>query len=663
MSTQGRFAAGFLLLGAFVSGAIAQAPAAGQPDVGAILRRHYDAAQSFQSQGRLPQATAEYRLFLGDALAELALGEAQQGDYAKAAPYFDGALALEPNSPQLRLDYARAAMDFGDFDHARTLARQLIQEEAGNPKGLAAAHEVLGRMLLKMNQDQQARTELETAISLNPDFAGTYNLAIACLDLDDDKCADRLFAAMEATYGDTPQLHMDFGRAWGESDFQPRAEVEFQKVIAEDPNFPEAHYCLAATYLEENVPSKVPLAEQELKEELAVTPDDFLTYAALGKLAVIQQNYPAAAGYLSRAIQLNPKSPDAWLYQGQMQYNQQQWVPAEHSLRQAIQLTTDPSRNHYQIQKAYYLLGRVLMREGKEQEAAAQMQFAQKYLQSDLSRDRSRLSGMQGQSEQSMGGSQTTLTLRDTTPNADPAAVQRLADFQNQLAPAIADSYNNLGVIAASSGDFSAAAAWFQSAAEWNPAMPGLNDNWGRAAFAAARFGDAVMPLASYLREHPDDAHMREALGISDYMVRDYRGCVSTLRPLADQMDSVPQVALFYADSLVKTGQIAVGIQRLTALEKAHSDIGSVHLDLGEAYLAARKPTRAVPEFESAVRLEPRNPDYRRDLARAYRLVGRSADADRETRAWQSLRPAPPAGSGEASAPAAANSSAPPRPN
>lgn len=661
MRTQAKVAVTLLFAGLLVPAGLAQTAPAGSRDVGAILQGHYDAAQRFQSQGKLQQAAAEYRLFLGDALTELALGEAQLGDYTKAAPYFDGALALEPNSPQVRLDYARAAMDFGDLDHARNLAQQLLEEEAGNPKGLAAAHEVLGRTLLRMNQDQQARKELEAAMSLNPDFADAYNLAIACLDMDDDKCADRLFSSLEATYGDTPQIHMEFGRAWGESDFQPRAEVEFEKVIAEDPKFPEAHYCLAATYLGENVPSKVPLAQKELQAELAVTPNDFLTYAALGKLAVLQQRYADAAKYLSRAIQLNPKSPDAWLYQGQMQYAQQQWALAAKSLGQAIQLTTDPSRNHYQIQKAYYLLGRILMREGKQKEAAAQMQMAQNYLQTDLSRDQSRVSGMQGQQTQGMGGAQTTLALKDTSVNADPAAVERLAAFQKQIAPAVADSYNNLGVIDASGRDFSAATSWFQSAAEWNPSMPGLNLNWGRAAFAAGRFGDAVMPLTAYLKSHPSDTQMREALGISDYMVQDYRGCLATLQPMAGQLDAAPQVAFLYADSLVKSGQIAQGIQRLTAIEKAHPDVASVHVALGQAYLTNGNAGEAVAELESAVRLAPRDPEYHHQLARAYRAAGRTGDADRETRAWQSLRAGAPNGPAQPAAPPAGpNAPSPP---
>lgn len=643
-----------ILAATFPVAAAAQTAVQGR-NAGAILQQHYDAAERFQRQGNLPEAERQYRLFVADALAELAVGEVNLGAYAKAAPYFDAALQLEPNSPQLRLDYARAAMDGGDLDHAQNLARELVTEEAGNPKGLAQAHEVLGRTLLRMNKDQEARSELEAATELDPSFSNQYNLAIACLDMDDEKCAERLFSTMQAAYGDTPPIHMDFGRAWGESDFQPRAEEEFKKVIAEDPRFPEAHYCLAAVYLEENEPSKIPLAKKNLEEELAISPRDFLTYAALGKLAANEQKDTEAAKYLNQAIALNPESPDAYLYLGQMQYNAGQYAPAERNLRQAIRLTTDPSRNHYQIQKAYYLLGRILAREGKQEEAAAEMKLAQAYLQTNFSRDKSRLSGFLGQGGSGMGGADSTVALKDSAAeepaNADPAAARALAAFQKQVAPALADSYNNLGAITATQRDYATAATYFQSAAEWNPALPGLNYNWGRAAFAAGRFGDAILPLSSYLRGHAADKGIREALGVSQFMIRDYKGCVATLQPIAPGPDANPQIAFAYADSLLQTGQAGEGTRRLASLEKEHPEIGAVHFALGEAFLEEGAARQAIPELESAVRLSPQNPDYHRELARAYRAEGRTADADRETRTYNSLQPP------------ASNAAGPPLPN
>jgi tetratricopeptide (TPR) repeat protein len=627
MLAPARFATVLLLAGVLVSCAAAQIDIDGQANVGALLQRHYDAAQNFQQHGNLAQAAAEYRLLIGDSLAELALGEANLGEYTKAAPYFDGALALEPNSSETRLAYARAAMEAGDLDHAQTVARPLLTEEAGDPKVLAAAHEVLGGALLKMNEYPQARQELEAAVGLDPSFDNSYNLAVACLDMDDEKCADKLFTGMEATYGDTPALHMQFGLAWGQSDFGPRAEEEFKKVIAEDPKFPEAHYCLAATYRDEHETAQAPLVEKELKEDLAITPGDFLAWAALGKLAESQQNYAAAAKYLGQAIRLNPRNPDAWLYQGQMEYGLEQWAAAEKSLRQAIQLTTDPSRNRYQIRDAHYLMGRIMIREGKKQEAAAQMGMVQKYIESSQTRDRAALSGMQEQTVQGMGGSPITLVLKDAGVNADPAAIKRLADMQKRLAPMIADSFNNLGVIAATNRDFSSASANFGSASEWNRAMPGLNLNWGQAAFSAGEFGTAVTPLSDYLRAHPDDSHVRATLGISQFMAQEYQGCVTTLQPLAEQMDSTPQVAFMYADALVKTGRTGPGIERLAALEKTYPDVGSLRLALGKAYLAAGRTPTAVEELRTAVRLDAQSPEAHYELGEALLVEGDAKDA------------------------------------
>jgi hypothetical protein len=111
---------------------------------------------------------------------------------------------------------------------------------------LAEAHQILGRVLHKMNRLQESRGELEAAVALDPSLASEFDLAVVCLDLDDEQCAVRIFDGIEASLGDTPALHMQFGLAFGNSDFAPWAVTEFKKVIAEDPRYPGAHYCVAA---------------------------------------------------------------------------------------------------------------------------------------------------------------------------------------------------------------------------------------------------------------------------------------------------------------------------------------------------------------------------------------------------------------------------------
>jgi predicted Zn-dependent protease len=173
-----------------------------------------------------------------------------------------------------------------------------------------------------------------------------------------------------------------------------------------------------------------------------------------------------------------------------------------------------------------------------------------------------------------------------------------------------------------------------------------------------------VPPLTRYLRAHPESSNIRAVLGISQFMVRDYRACVATLRPVIAHLESTPQIAYVYADSLVKTGQRDAGIARLAALEKQNADVADVHRALGEAYmdspdkqksmeelriavrldaanvqghrdlgealLAAGDAKAAIPELESATRLAPDDLDSHRELARAYKLGDRDADAARE---------------------------------
>ena len=66
-------------------------------------------------------------------------------------------------------------------------------------------------------------------------------------------------------------------------------------------------------------------------------------------------------------------------------------------------------------------------------------------------------------------------------------------------------------------------------------------------------------------------------------MTGDYRGCLETLQPVIGKTDLVPQVEYVYAASMMKTGQIRPGMERLEALEKSHPEIPDVHRALGEA--------------------------------------------------------------------------------
>ncbi len=640
------------------------------------LRLHYDRAEDLQRAGKLSDAASEYRAFLADALGELAMGYGLARDYPHAAPLFDEALTLQPNAPTLLLDYARTALTLGDLPHAKTLATQFIRNNSGDRSQLALAHQVLGRTLLKMNQDQEARKELETAVDLDPTFPNGYDLAVACLDLGDEKCAVQLFGEMEKSFGDTPEIHMAFGRAYADSDFQPRAVTEFDGAIQENPSLPGAHYLLAAVLLATGTDdAHVGAAQDNLTKEIAISPRDAMSYTALGKIATTRNNYAEAETWLKKAAALDPDNPDTWLYLGQMYFDSHRTAESEAALRQCIRFTTDVSRNRYQVQKAHFLLGRILMQKGQQDAANAEMKISRDLANKTLSQDRSKLVGLMdsaGAQDPSAAATDPSSSPHGAALGINSVALRKVDALREQLKPVVADSYNNLGAIAATNADYPGAVAFFERAAEWNPSLEGLDYNWGRAAFAGSLFADAIPPLTRYLQTHRDDAGARSVLGISQFMAGKFQDCIDTLHSVIGKTDLAPQVDYVYADSLVQTGQLAAGADRLTALEKAHPEIPDVHRALGEARdrqgqiqqardeletairlsprdaaahydlgkiaLGNRDTAAAISHLEAAVRLSPDSETYHEELARAYKEALRPADAQREIDTSNALR-------------------------
>jgi tetratricopeptide (TPR) repeat protein len=635
------FEAAFLgLLIALLSPAQAQAQPPETGTEGPSLQSYYDSALRFQNAGDLDQAAGQYREFLAAALDELANGQSWAGDFAKASSLFEEALLQAPASPSLELDYAQAALRAGDLEHAETLARELLHQDGIDARVQAQAHEALGLTLHKMSRDQDARKELEAAVALDPSLTNQYDLAVVCLGIDEEKCAVQAFDWIEASAADTPALHMRIGLAYGNSDFTPRAVVEFKKAIAEDPRYPNAHYCVAAALLAAGEDERtLQEAESELKQELVISPNDFLTYAALGKIAVSYHRYAEAEGYLKRAIALNAKNPDAYLYLGQMDYETNRLSDAETSLRKSIQLTSDVSRNHFQIQKAYFLLGRILMQEHRETEAHAEMQIAHSFNDKALNADKNKLSAMlPGNSAGT--GSPDELAPASVPRAADAEAIRKLKALEDVLTPPIADSYNNLGVIAASEEKYPEALKYFTRACAWRPSLDGLDLNLGRAAFMSANFPEAIPPLTRYLRMHPQDSGVRAPLALSQFMTHNYGACLATLRGAGESVTSMPQMQFIYAESLVKTGQVAAGLARLQSLEKADSNVAEVHRGMGEVYEIRRDWLHAMAELNQAIRLKADDAESHYDLGNADLATGNTAAAIGELKVAVRLNPA-----------------------
>jgi tetratricopeptide (TPR) repeat protein len=659
-----------LLIMSLAANSALHGAAQSKPDDTVILQGHYDAAQEAQSNGKLDEAARQYRLFVADTLAKLAVQRAQVDQYRLAIPIFEEALRLAPNSPGLRVEYLRAAYANRDLDRAWAIANQVLNDYPGNAGAAAKAHLMLGRVALLRGRGEYARRQFEDAIARSADFEDGYALAVACLTLEDKVCATKVFNEMIAGLGDTGDLHMQIGRAYLNSDFQNQAASEFQAALAIDPNFPGAHYALAVTYL--TVDNNLASAESELRLELKQAPNDAKSHAFLGNIDCQRQQYTESEHELIVATTLDDQNPDAWLYLGRLYHQTGRKNDAIEALRKSIARTKDPSYNRYQVREAHYLLARLLSETGDKTQGKEEFQIAGALLNQSLNKDRVELAGHLGAAD-SMQIAESAPAVVVSKEQADqPSTIQAGLDaFQKRFSPAVADSYNNLGAIAAVSGEYGNATDYFQQAFAWNPKLSGLDLNWGRAAFYAGRYTDAIAPLTSYENAHSGDKEIRSALAICFFMTGDYPGTLAALTSMPDQVRAKPQLSYIYAVALVKTGNLNDGISRLLALESDDERNSDIHTALGEAYAgqnnfvaAARELEmsialnprdaiaycmigtietmqkdfkKAIASLESAVKLDPTRPEYHRQLALAYREALRNEDAGREQAAYEAL--------------------------
>jgi tetratricopeptide (TPR) repeat protein len=307
-----------------------------------------------------------------------------------------------------------------------------------------------------------------------------------------------------------------------------------------------------------------------------------------------------AESELVRAASLDPQSPDPLVYLGQL-YNDTNRVPeAEATLRKAIALTTDVSRSEFQINRAHYVLGRILLQTGRRDEGEKELKISQEIRRQipNPSKDQKAQKTASPIQEDAPG-------KMAERPPVSAADLKKAEQYSAQLAPQIADAYNNLGVAAAGRKDFAAALQLFHKAGEWNPGLDTLDRNLGMAALYANRYDQAIVPLQRHLQEHSDDVRARAALGLSFYTLANYPKTMETLRPIEKEVDADPGLSYVYAVSLVKTGDYTQGVGRLKLLEASNPNTAEIHMLLGDAYADQGVYGTALEEYRKAIVIDP----------------------------------------------------------
>lgn len=617
------------------------------------LARHLSAAETFQLSGDLERAGEENRSVIAIALARLGAIAIRERQLQRAAQLLADSLAAR-DDPEARTDLAIAHMRLLEVDAALAEARAALALDEKN----ARAHHVLGKLLYMKGDYAAARPELERAVVLDPDLDAGYTLGMTYLRLKDTARAKLLFEEMQAALSNSADAHLLFGRAYEETGFAPEAEREFRAALAVDPRAPRAHFYLGYVILRHGGSERAAEAGEEFDRELQLSPHDFYANFFRGVVAATAGDHRGAVARLSEAARLKPDSGDAHLFLGQSQAELGD-PAAERTLRRAIELTPDVSQNSFQIKRAHYLLGRVLLKAGRRKEAEDELAVARGLQAQSLESTRAEVGEILGQVVKSAGAASApsqlaaapdnpagknseaagggVLLIEESGPDAREA--ERFRGLKGELGQILAQAYHNLGVIAAQQNQPALALRRFDEAAEWNPSLDGLDRNRGIVAFRAALYDRAVEPLARQLRTHPEDVLARRMLGVSFYLTRDFRRAAETLKPLEPSIADDAELAYAYAISLVQTADDKSAAAVFARLSARHSGDAQARAYAGQGFMLVGDYERALAEFRAAAAINPRAGRAHYNAGQSLIRLNRLGEAEREFRQELSLEP------------------------
>jgi tetratricopeptide (TPR) repeat protein len=602
-----------------------------------VLQQHYAAARTFQLSGDEEHASAEYRAFLSGALRLTAKASVELAQFDQAAGYFDEVLELSPNDVDAKLDYAQLRFQQEKLPEARTLAEGVLASSPDN----ARAQSLLGQVLFAQGDYKSAREHLEQAVVAAPSFDAAYLLGITYIKLNDFGRARLVFDDMVTGFGDTAQIHITFGRAYKQGGWEAldMAIQELKKALVKDSRAPHAHFLIALAYLDRDGESGFSQAAEELQSELKVSPQDSRSYYLLGYIAMKGHDPKTAEDYLRKAADLDPKNPDPLIYLGQIYSDADRDAEAETTLRKAIRLSANSTPTDYLIGRAHYVLGRLLLKAGNKDEGEKELTASQTIRDQMNRPGAARDSKSKTDPELSSVAQPADVAQPTPVVEAPPQVKEQIQVYMDQLKPAIADAYNNLGVIRAGRKDFVTATDFFRRAGEWNPSLETLDRNWGMAAFYGNKFQDAVPPLTRQLQKHPDDVRVRAALALSLFSLQNFAATLETLKPMKEQIDDDPGLSYAYAVSLVKTGDYDQGMTRLKSLADADPKSADLHMLLGSAYADQHEYDTALAEYRKALAIDPSQSQTHYLAGLALIRSGHPQDAVNDLRAALKLAP------------------------
>lgn len=558
------------------------------------LQKHISAAETFQISGDLENAGVENRAIIALGLQRYGNISIEEGKFQESVKILSESKTYNDNA-RVRVDLAVAYLRMNEIEKALEEAKSAVESDPKN----GYARYILGNIYFTQDKYEAALPELEKVLLLEPTFDAANALGLTYLHLKQPERAKLLFEEIQASLKkDNAELHILFGQSYEQTNYPLEAEREFKRALEINPKQLKANFFLGYVILQHGGSARLSEAGKAFEKELELTPEDFFANFFAGVVASSENDNQKAVGLLQKAIRINPQSSEAHLFLGQTQMETGDLKTAEKNLRRSLELTPNDSKNGYEARRAYYLLGRLLVQDGRREEGEKALLKARE-LQTKLIQttrdDLSRLfSQVIGDSKNSTvkNPAKSLATLDVNLPEERIAELKKIKTY---LSDVLAQAFFNLGVISVQTNQLPDALEKFAAASKWKPDFPNLDRNWGIVAFRGKQFDKAVAPLSRQVKANPQDNLARQMLGASYYFTGDFKNAVETLKPLEPAITDDPELAYFYGVSLIQ-------IQRNQEAEPIFEKLAGVSQNNPEVLNYVAQGFMILGDYEKAIK-------------------------------------------------------------
>jgi tetratricopeptide (TPR) repeat protein len=626
----------------------ATAAAQSAPTENDLLARGVKAHQAGDVLGAIEayQAALERAPDRVDIRSNLGAAFARLGRHEEAIAHYRAALAKAPAQTAIRFNLAVALYKSARIPDARTELERVLAEQADN------------RNALLLLADCQLQTGDDGAVValLGPhedrfkdDRLFAYLMGNALLRRNEllrgQAYIDRLFKD-----GETAEARLLMGVAQLERRDGPAAVKELERAVALNASLPAAHSLLGRALV---LSGRRDDAIAAFRRELEIAPNDFDANLQLGLLLKDDHKLDESFELLARAGRLRPGNAAVLYGLGALHLAAGRVEEARAALERVVAQAPDYRQAHVLLATAYYRQKQKGL--GDRHRAIAE-----------------RLTAEQQSREPQADGTAPPVTAADPppvaavepgptpmTPGAKTVKPSASSDPRGAVAPSLvgADRAVLASAIAQSTaGNPDAAFETLRRFAAEGQDHPAVLDAFGlamlrltyapdripenkremvrlagRGGYHLARVRRSALGRLAFeelVSRFPSEPNVHYAFGNyllveePDRAIEEYR---KELRLSPDHYPSMLQIAV------AETGK-GRAAEAVTIAEKAVAiapNAPAGRLVLGRALLEAGQAERAIQELEAGAKLSPANPGFYFSLARAYRTVGREADAAR----------------------------------